>query len=901
MENLDSKRGEARFQGGNLIAKATLDPETLTPEHFRLCPDSAGYQAGKDGKDLGADVDLVGPGAAYKRWKKTPAYQQWLRDTGQTRAETPKPEPKPFAVLGSKGVEVGKYDTLAEAVQGAKDGDTIEVRGNGPFVIKPITIHNTALTIRAGEGFRPVIKADPDEQGNKLLLTDAPLVLEGLEFQWVDARAFDPAGRNYCRLVVATGPASSLHVANCRFLMNRREGPHAGCNCIAAWDLPLCHLRNCQFLVGGRGSKVIGNALNYRSMPHSEVTLENCLNVGHLLHMPLTHAEPMKMVLKRNTFLGTPAAVHFALRKKIGPPPLGEKDPRPLQMETSANILQGHVQLSQHEVQLGKEKVLSAQEAEQFLTQMIGWRENRNLYLLPEERDLLHLYVVTPEGQYNWLPPTAPIKTLAEWKNFWGMADFDSERGEVRFEGGDLVAKANHTPEQLVPADFRLRADSAGYRAGKDGKDLGADVDLVGPGEAYERWKQTPEYQQWLRDTKQFGAEALKTEPQAFALLGARGIEVARYDTLAEAVQRSSDGDTIEVRGNGPFVSEPIQIARPLTIRASEGFRPVIKLSHEAAQRKLPLLNTNAALVLEGLELQRAPPEVPRSGGKEVVQVHQAPLRAAHCRFRGAIWANLSPVCVFCHCEFLADGIVAMRYRPGARVIFENCLHRTNGSALGLAYHDATLHDVSIHIKRGTLVSRFNSVWFPLQGPLPIPSDRPQASKPIRLEVTESIFDAPGLLGFGQDKNFLDRSAALEPPEAEATLLRLLDWQGERNIFAVGSTLVSWVVNAEQQSPRGPTTLEEWKQFWGAEEPDSAEGRLRFRGGDLRAHSEATLDRLTPEDFRLRADSDGYKAGKDGKDLGADVDLVGPGQAYQRWKKTPAYQQWLKDTGQSAD
>jgi hypothetical protein len=45
-----------------------------------------------------------------------------------------------------------------------------------------------------------------------------------------------------------------------------------------------------------------------------------------------------------------------------------------------------------------------------------------------------------------------------------------------------------------------LRPDSAGYRAGKD---LGADVDLVGPGPAYERWKKTPDYQQWLKDTKQ--------------------------------------------------------------------------------------------------------------------------------------------------------------------------------------------------------------------------------------------------------------------------------------------------------------------------------------------------------------------------------------------------------------
>ena len=39
----------------------------------------------KDGKDLGADVDLVGPGAAYERWKRTPDYQEWLKDTGQVK------------------------------------------------------------------------------------------------------------------------------------------------------------------------------------------------------------------------------------------------------------------------------------------------------------------------------------------------------------------------------------------------------------------------------------------------------------------------------------------------------------------------------------------------------------------------------------------------------------------------------------------------------------------------------------------------------------------------------------------------------------------------------------------------------------------------------------------------
>ena len=64
-----------------------------------------------------------------------------------------------------------------------------------------------------------------------------------------------------------------------------------------------------------------------------------------------------------------------------------------------------------------------------------------------------------------------------------------------------MSARAESDPAELTAEDFRLRPDSAGYRAGPDGKDLGADIDFVGPGEAYERWKKTPEYQEWLKET----------------------------------------------------------------------------------------------------------------------------------------------------------------------------------------------------------------------------------------------------------------------------------------------------------------------------------------------------------------------------------------------------------------
>jgi hypothetical protein len=177
-------KGRVFFQGGDLLAKAESAPEKITPADFRLRPDSAGYQAGKDKKDLGADVDLVGPGKAYERWKKTPEYQQWLKDTGHLRADSPRPETKAFVVLGGKGVANRMFDTLVDAVQGASDGDTIEIRGKGPFATAPIEIKRTALTIRAGAGFRPIIELSGEaSEAQALLQADVPLVLEGLELR----------------------------------------------------------------------------------------------------------------------------------------------------------------------------------------------------------------------------------------------------------------------------------------------------------------------------------------------------------------------------------------------------------------------------------------------------------------------------------------------------------------------------------------------------------------------------------------------------------------------------------------------------------------------------------------------------------------------------------------------
>jgi hypothetical protein len=168
------------------------------------------------------------------------------------------------------------------------------------------------------------------------------------------------------------------------------------------------------------------------------------------------------------------------------------------------------------------------------------------------------------------------------------------------------------------------------------------------------------------------------------------------------------------------------------------------------------------------------------------------------------------------------------------------------------------------------------------------------------VSATDNVFDgANGGFSLIQDNELKPR---LDADAVEGWISRRVKWNEERNLYRLVKPYIRCQVYLEGdiRLKRG-NDLPDWDRYWGLKDTGSSEGVIRFYGGDLHAKARTDAMRLTPEDFRLRADSAGYQAGKDKKDLGADVDLVGPGRAYERWKKTPAYQQWLKDTGQSAD
>jgi hypothetical protein len=135
-----------------------------------------------------------------------------------------------------------------------------------------------------------------------------------------------------------------------------------------------------------------------------------------------------------------------------------------------------------------------AEVAEKVFPRMVRWQEQYNLH---------QTRVVYGNGAQNGWAELSGTKTLEEWNRHWGLARSDALIGRPKFVGGNVAAKLSVRPEQVTARDFRLADDSPGKGAGPGGKDLGADVDLVGPGPAYERWKQTPDYRQWLRETGQ--------------------------------------------------------------------------------------------------------------------------------------------------------------------------------------------------------------------------------------------------------------------------------------------------------------------------------------------------------------------------------------------------------------
>ena len=67
-------------------------------------------------------------------------------------------------VVGGNQSTAGEFASLAAACEAAKTGDVIELRFNGRIEERPFRLGNLNLTIRAADGYQPVVRFHPQEQ-----------------------------------------------------------------------------------------------------------------------------------------------------------------------------------------------------------------------------------------------------------------------------------------------------------------------------------------------------------------------------------------------------------------------------------------------------------------------------------------------------------------------------------------------------------------------------------------------------------------------------------------------------------------------------------------------------------------------------------------------------------------
>ena len=77
-------KGESRYQGGNLLTRLRTSPEKLTPDDFRLRPDTPAIRQARMAK-IWVPTWTCRPRAAYERWRKRPIINSRPKYIGQVQ------------------------------------------------------------------------------------------------------------------------------------------------------------------------------------------------------------------------------------------------------------------------------------------------------------------------------------------------------------------------------------------------------------------------------------------------------------------------------------------------------------------------------------------------------------------------------------------------------------------------------------------------------------------------------------------------------------------------------------------------------------------------------------------------------------------------------------------------
>jgi serine/threonine protein kinase len=369
------------------------------------------------------------------------------------------------------------------------------------------------------------------------------------------------------------------------------------------------------------------------------------------------------------------------------------------------------------------------------------------------------------------------------------------------------------------------------------------------------------------------------------------GVFGRAFSDIKQAIQAAEPGAVIECRFTGDWPIEPIDLGeKPLIIRAVANTKPAFLIT----RRPGPLLRTRAPLTLEGLTFKvpalESRPSLTsyRSPFNEpVIESSNAPLCMANCRIElvGPLGGNLDGGCcvglldnsfaAFENCEFYAPingGIghlhtaASLRTASGRdRIIIRNCVQ--TGFAL-VHPKDSQGREMLIELTRNTTAIGSCAVGF----------TQPPGAGPITILASQNVFDVDYVVGS-------------QPPARVRPADALLRWMDATNLINVKEGFT------RTQPPL--TTAEQWRSFIGGSDgaPITVELGLSHRIMNLRTD----MSQFRPEWFLLSAaEKEQLEEIVPGLSdtLGVQPEICGPGEPYDRWKRSPAYADWGKKAHQ---
>ncbi len=371
-----------------------------------------------------------------------------------------------------------EFASLRDACRAAKSGDVIEVRINGRLEDRPWQLAGQRLTIRAGEGFSPIVsflprESDLSQSSSMITLGGGQLTLLGLQLELDVPRRASNDGWSLATI----RPGESLRAENCwltlRNASDTGEPIQTGAAIINIAAVP--------------GAGMMGNGESAPAHPPATLQLKNCIVRGEATFLHADESQPLSVTWE-NGLLTVSERLLSAGGNPSDPKPQGQMriELRHVTVSTPGGVVQltcsqdAALQLplefnASDSIFIGKHGAVlidqSGVDDPEDLRKRVTWNGERNFY-----EDFPAMWRIIGPGGLE----SAVQLSAADWQTFWGGHEIQPAHDQVLWQSASSGAPPERPPHAETPQDFALRSGENPARgAASDGRDVGFQVEQL--------------------------------------------------------------------------------------------------------------------------------------------------------------------------------------------------------------------------------------------------------------------------------------------------------------------------------------------------------------------------------------------------------------------------------------